>query len=207
MISSPKRPTLGGRRPDKGSQPSRGSKAGWLLSEDENTKVQVNTVNQASAVSAEDDMEKYWKMFAIPASKYEYPIEEKVPGGIYYAEIKQMEIRRKGDRVILDVGYWIEDAKSFHRILQSYPAGSVPFKKLRKAIADAGIDATNDIRAAIGMSEKICLAYVSKHSDIGSIIDRMPCEKLPDLDDDGNEIVTQTDQDDEDNDDFLTDED
>jgi hypothetical protein len=172
---------------------SSGSQIKTLLADEDEKK----TVIQSPIVENKDEMEKYWKLFAVEVNKYEYPVEEKVPAGAYYSEIKKMDIRIKNDQVILDVGYWIEDAKAVYRILQSYPAGSIPFKKLRAAIDAAGIDATTDIRTAIGMSEKILLAYVSKKSDIGSIIDRIPCEKLPDLDDDGNEIVVQHDEDDE----------
>ena len=203
MSAYSNRAKLGSRNPSKSRSTIR-SKADLLLSEDENNQKQTTKVNQLAVVSNEDDMEACWKLFAVPAPKYEYPVEEKVPGGVYFAEIKQMEIRRKGDQVILDVGYQIKNYKGIFRILQSYPAGSMPFKKLRKAIADAGIDAASDIRVAVGMSEKIVLAYVSKHSDIGSIIDRTPWKDPNSTDEEPGDTVTQ--DDDSEFDDFLEDE-
>ena len=204
-MSHSNRPTLVSRRAGKPRTENKGSKIKELLSEDETTKAKTTVANQDPVVSNEEDLEKYWELFAGPVSiKYEHPYEDKVPAGIYYSEIKKMEIRKKGDQVLLDVGYWIENAKGIHHILQSYPLGSMPFVKLRAAIDAAGINVEKNIRAAIGMSEKIRLAYVSKYSDIGSIIERIPCEKLPDVDENGNEIVPQEDQDDDSEfDDFL----
>lgn len=204
MSVTSKRVTLGSRHPSKPRTEIKGSKVRDLLSEDKAAEAKNTVVNQVSVGSGEDDLEKYWKLFAVPACKYEYPREDKVPGGYYYAEIKNMELRFKKDQVILDVGYWFENYTGIYYVLQSYPAGSIPFKNLRAAIAAAGIDASTNIRKAIGMSEQVCLAYISKHSDIGSIIDRMPCEKLPDVDENGYEIVPETDQDDDSEfDDFL----
>ena len=117
-----------------------------------------------------------------------------------------MNLRRKNNCLVLDVGYYIENYKGAYRILQSYYADSMRYKKLCAAVIAAGIDTASDIRAAIGMREKVCLAYVSNSSDVGSIIERTPWKDPVDTDAEQDEANQQEDQDDDSEfDDFLED--
>ena len=80
--------------------------------------------------------------------------------------------------------YDIEDryGRQYH-ILQSYPAGSRPFKQLAAALAAAGVPNGATADAGIGVCEVINLDYVSKKSDFGSIIERKPYVASPDSED------------------------
>ena len=199
---------LGSRHPNKPKTDDRSNKAKWLLPEDEKVKGKTPMQYKAPVASTEKDLEQYWARFTVVKPKYDYPKEDEVPAGWYFAEIKEMNLRMKDDCLVLDVGYYIENYKGAYQIVQSYYEGSMRYKKLCAAVVAAGIDTSSDIRAAIGMREKINLAYVSEKSDVGSIVDRTPWEDPTDDDVEQDETVPQVDQDDDSEfDDFLSDED
>ena len=113
--------------------------------------------------------------FIIEEEIYEYPMLDTVPAGVYSCEIKDMKPRLKGDKRILDVCYEIIDRNGeAYFIKQSYPDGSRPMRNFSRAMIAAGVKAGSNMKAAIGVREVIELAYVSRNSDFGSIVRRIP---------------------------------
>ena len=136
--------------------------------------------------------------FIIEEEIFEYPMLDTVPAGIYSSEIKKMEPRMKGDKKILDVCYEIIDRTGeAYFIKQSYPAGSRPMHDFSRAMIAAGVKAGSTMKAAIGVREVIELDYVSRNSDFGSIIRRIPetatiaYQKAAEMEDDCDDILPQ----------------
>ena len=113
--------------------------------------------------------------FLIEEEVFEYPLEDAVPAGYYACEVKFVEPRRKNEKIIIDVSYEIIDQKgNTYYIKQAYPVGSKPMRDFSRAMIAAGVKAGSNMSAAIGVREVIELAYVSKSSALGSIVDRIP---------------------------------
>ena len=151
----------------------------------------------AASASAEEQMPSKTKKsafgnFVICPTLYDYPRIGQVPATYYRSVIADMNVREKDGKEILDVCYDIEDryGREYH-ILQSYPAGSRPFRQLADALAAAGVASGETADAGIGVCEIINLDYVSKKSDFGSIVERKPYVAPPDTqdeeDDEGEE--------------------
>lgn len=114
--------------------------------------------------------------FIIEADEYEYPVEERVPSGYYFSEIKKLEARIKNDKVVLDASYEICPTlgSDVYHIKQTYPEGSKPLRDFYKAMVKAGVKPGPNLKDAIGIREIIVLSYVSEKSDFGSIVRRKP---------------------------------
>lgn len=113
--------------------------------------------------------------FIIEEEIFEYPMLDTVPAGVYASKIEKMEPRLKGDKRILDVCYKITDRNGkTYLIKQSYPDGSKHMHDFSRAMIAAGVKAGSTMKAAIGVREVIELDYVSRNSDFGSIIRRIP---------------------------------
>lgn len=172
MIESKKRSSLGrNSSPGMSTSMKSGSKLKELLAEDEATE-------SSEAVSMKHrgtDVKASFSNFVVKTCEYDYPRIGQVPADFYYSVIADMQVREKDGREILDVCYDIEDryGREYH-ILQSYPAGSRPFKQLATALVAAGVPNGATVDAGIGVCEIINLDYVSKKSDFGSIIERRP---------------------------------
>lgn len=143
----------------------------------------------------------------IIGDEYEYPKEERVPAGFYLSKITDARVRIKDNgKKMLDVFYDIEgcdrrnDGKTF-QIKQSYVDGSDHHRVFSNAMIRAGLKSRSGSSAIIGVTECIHLAYVSDRSEIGSIVERKPCDW-----EDANEADAVTENDPE-HDDFLPDED
>ena len=114
----------------------------------------------------------------IRADDYRYPVEEQVPSGYFFSEVARVSVRRKGEKDMVDVCYDIEgydngNRGQRYRIKQTYPVGSEYLQAFFNAMAAAGVVDVS-IKEAVGVRERILLAYVSKTSEIGSIIKRCP---------------------------------
>lgn len=136
--------------------------------------------------------------FIIEEEIFEYPMLDTVPAGVYASEIKKMEPRLKGDKRILDVCYEIIDRTGeAYFIKQSYPDGSRPMRDFSRAMIAAGVKAGSNMKAAIGVREVIELGYVSRNSDFGSIIRRIPetatiaYQKAAEMEDDYADILPE----------------
>ena len=196
MIVETKR-GLSPRRNDdrKTSAPmNRGSKLRELLADEEVESSEVVGMKQGNR-----DKKLDFSSFVVKSNKYDYPRMGQVPATYYRSVIADMQVREKNGVEILDVYYDLEDryGREYH-ILQSYPAGSRPFRQLADALAAAGVSSGETADAGIGACEIISLDYVSQKSDFGSIVERKPYVAPPEPDD--------QDEDDEDGD-YLTDED
>lgn len=134
-----------------------------------------------------------WQSLLASVSSYDYPREDKVPAGYYVSEITDVSLRTKGagsngEKILVDVNYNLEgcDYKnkglSFN-IKQSYPAGSGHLKTFLAAMTAAGANIYAGYKSLIGVREKVQLAYISDHSDIGSIDKRVPYVVAPPVDD------------------------
>ena len=139
--------------------------------------------------------------FIIEEEIYEYPMVDTVPAGVYGSEIKRMEPRMKGDKRILDACYEITDRNGeVYFIKQSYPEGSRPMRDFSRAMIAAGVKAGSNMKAVIGVREVIELAYVSRNSDFGSIIRRIPetatiaYQKEAEMDADYDDILSEGDE-------------
>ena len=139
--------------------------------------------------------------FIIEEEIYEYPMVDTVPAGVYGSEIKRMEPRIKGDKRILDACYEITDRNGeVYFIKQSYPEGSRPMRDFSRAMIAAGVKAGSNMKAVIGVREVIELAYVSRNSDFGSIIRRIPetatiaYQKEAEMDADYDDILSEGDE-------------
>ena len=126
--------------------------------------------------------------FVVMTSKYDYPRLGKVPAIKYLSTIADMKVRKKNDKKILDVFYDLQDnyGRLFY-ILQSYPEGSQPFKRLSTALAAAGVPKGATVDAGIGITELITIDYRSKDSEFGSIVAREPYPVTPDDSDQDDE--------------------
>lgn len=189
MIESKKRSTLGrNSSPTKVASASRGSKLRELLSDEEETE--SITTNQSG-----NDKPMSFSSFVLQTYEYDYPRMGRVPATYYRSVIADMQVREKDGREILDVCYDIEDqyGREYH-ILQSYPAGSRPFKQLAAALIAAGVPSGETVDAGIGVCEIINLDYVSKKSDFGSIVERKPYVVPPDDEDqEENDVLADDD--------------
>lgn len=124
----------------------------------------------------------------IPGSYYAFPLRDEVPAGYYFSEIADISIREKNGKTLLDVsydirGYDYENEGQEYQIKQAYALGSEHLAKFYDALKKAGVKPGASLRSAIGVQERIRLAYVSNNSDIGSIIARVPYHEDPDNDD------------------------
>lgn len=141
--------------------------------------------------------------FVIVDCQYDYPIEDVVPAGYYASKIKNISVRIKNGKKMLDVGYMLEAMVDgeIYRILQTYPLNSKPYKAFCNAMIAAGVKPGHNIKDVVGVTEKIQLAYWSETSNFGSIVKRIYHDdpEFPDPD--------SIDPDDVDDDDLLTDED
>ena len=115
----------------------------------------------------------------IPGSYYAFPLRDEVPAGYYFSQIADISIREKNGKTLLDVsydiqGYDYENEGQEYQIKQAYALGSEHLAKFYDALKKAGVKPGASLRSAIGVQERIRLAYVSNNSDIGSIIARAP---------------------------------
>lgn len=134
--------------------------------------------------------------FVVKTNRYEYPRIGKVPATYYHSKIVDMNVREKNGKAILDVHYDLEDSYGrVYHIVQSYPAESQPYHRFADALVAAGVPENAKVNAGIGVEEIIEIDYISKSSDLGSIVNRKPYTPTEPADDD-------IDLDDED-DDFL----
>lgn len=144
--------------------------------------------------------------FLIVGNDYDFPKEDVVPPGFYLSKITDASVRMKNGKKLLDVLYDIEgcdaknDGKVFH-IKQSYSENSDHHRVFSNAMVKAGVKTRSGASAVIGITECIKIAYVSNTSEIGSIVDRKPCDW------EGADEAEPTVEDDPDYDNFLSDED
>lgn len=138
--------------------------------------------------------------FIIIDDMYEFPLEKNVPAGYYLAEIARLEPRLKDGTPILDVCYdlYANDGGEYH-IRQSYPEGSKPMRTFHQALIAAGIKPGPNMKKAVGLEEKVHLAYWSSTSDIGSIVERVPYHPtntatVTNLDDDDDDLLHDDDE-------------
>jgi hypothetical protein len=132
--------------------------------------------------------------FPLKASKYEYPRIGRVPATYYHSKIVDMSIRKKNDKIILDVHYDLEDSYGrLYYIVQSYPADSQPYRRFAEALGAAGVSGDVYADAGIGVEEIIELDYISKSSDLGSIVNRRPYTKssADDEDEDEDDVLLE----------------
>lgn len=204
MITGKKNSALQYRanRQTKGSwSPRSGStKMKDLLAEDA-----VETTETAKVISKEQtskDTQLDFSRFPLKTSRYEHPRIGRVPATYYHSKIVGMSIREKNDKVILDVKYDLVDCYGrVYYIVQSYPADSQPYRRFAEALEAAGVSCDANADAGIGVEEIIELDYVSKSSDLGSIVNRRPYT-TPSADDENEDENEAEDYDDE-FDDFL----
>ena len=178
MIDRRKRVTLGrNSSPHMSASANRGSKLKDLLSDEE----VAETSEKSSMNHGGNDKKRSFANFVVHTNEYDYPRMGQVPATYYRSVIADMQVREKDGKEILDVCYDIEDqyGREYH-IMQSYPAGSRPFKQLAAALIAAGVTKGETVDAGIGVCEIINLDYVSKKSDFGSIIERKPYVVPPD---------------------------
>lgn len=193
MSELKKRPTLGRRNdPRPGGLLASGSKRKELLSDEDPVENAEPVIEQKRSGEILDFSE-----FTIAVSKYEYPRLGKIPAATFFSTIADMKVRTKEGRQILDVFYDLEDryGQEYH-ILQSYPAGSQPFRMLAAALAAAGIPKGATADAGIGVCEFVTIDYVSKNSELGSIVERQPYVAPPPADEDEDEDDLLLDEDD-----------
>lgn len=148
-----------------------------------------------TAVSTKDLL----KAIMQSANAYVFPREDRVPAGLYFSEIVNVTAREKIEsgkpaKLVLDVSYDIEgyDYKNkgqIYKIRQSYVAGTPYIQDFFDAMTEARVDYTSDANNLLGTQERIKLAYTSNHSDIGSIVARVPYYEADDGTD--NEIEAE----------------
>jgi hypothetical protein len=175
-----------------GSPLRRASQAKKLLEVDEDILDAPDSVVQEYPVSEFADCQQLLAELVIEASEYSYPKEKYVPADTYFSTIATMEVRVKNDKIILDVGYDLEDRYgAIRHILQSYTKGSQHYKKFGAAMVAAGLKPGQPILKAIGVTEMVKIDYVAKRSDIGSIVERKPYVIPPEeeLDEETQELV------------------
>ena len=168
-----------GRRNDRrigGSPLGRTSQMKKLLSEEGDDSAPVVESNTDQIVGDNPvDLQALLSKLTIDFDEYAYPREEAVPADWYFSTIAAMSVRIKEGKVILDVDYDLEDRfGSIRHIRQSYPVGSHPYKVLSKALVAAGLKKGQQITDAAGTTEMLRVDYVSKNSDLGSIVERKP---------------------------------
>ena len=114
--------------------------------------------------------------FVIVADKYEYPVEDRVPAGQYFSELKKLVPRIKDGKEMLDAFYEIRHPRgqSVYHIKQTYTKGSTFIQEFYNAMIAAGVKPGPNLKDAVGIEEFISLAYVSATSDFGSIVKRYP---------------------------------
>lgn len=200
MNTSSNRTTLTQRGERKtGGLLARTSQAKKLLADEETVDPPITMANQQHTVSNPVDSQDLLDKLLIDYDDYDYPREEKVPAGWYFSTITEIKAREKDDRVIVDIGYTLEDRYGAIRyIRQSYPVGSQPYNALSKALVAAGLKKRQKITAAGGTTEMVRVDYVSKRSDIGSIVERkpyeLPPEEEPDADDEYDDFLSTEDE-------------
>jgi hypothetical protein len=170
MIKST-RSTAAQRSSNKSNRPlGRESKIKDLLSDEETIDTTKSAQEQLNSSEKLD-----FSKFIITANRYDYPRLGKVPAITYYSTIADMKIREKDGKTILDVYYDLQDSwgRTFY-IIQSYPEGSQPFRRLGAALAAAGVPNGATADAGIGVVEIITLDYPSNSSELGSIVERKP---------------------------------
>lgn len=134
--------------------------------------------------------------FPLKTSKYEHPRIGRVPATYYHSKIVDMSIREKNEKVILDVKYDLVDSYGrVYYIVQSYPAGSQHFHRFAEALTAAGVSKDANADAGIGVEEIIEIDYISKNSDLGSIVNRKPYTTPSANDEDEEEDDLQLDDD------------
>ena len=178
MNSTRNRATLGHRNDRSGNGQLSGSKRKELLA-DEDAPVAETAHNAQKATDS------VFSKFVVHANRYDYPRLGKVPAAVFYSKIADMRVREKNGEAILDVYYDIEDCYGqLFYIVQSYWADSQHYQRFAAALAAAGVpdDATAD--AGIGVTEMIRIDYVSKKTNVGSIVERKPYTVPPAADDD-----------------------
>ena len=163
---------------------SRNSQVKNLLAE-ENEDTRDAKIDTQQILAAEPvDLQALLSKLTIDYDEYAYPREKTVPADCYFSTIVAMSVRIKEDKVILDVDYDLEDRYgAIRHIRQSYPVGSQPYKALSKALVAAGLRKDQKISDAIGTTEMLRVDYVSKNSDLGSIVERKPYVIPPEDDD------------------------
>lgn len=157
----------------------------------------VGKISDQSIANHEENTGLRLEDFVIVADEFEYPLEENIPGGYYVSEIKKIEPRVKNEKILLDVSYeLISKTGDVYYIKQTYPKDSKPLLDLYRALVAAGVKPGPNLRDAIGVREVVALAYVSKTSEFGSIIKRIPKAEP---------VVENDEFDDEDDEDYLYD--
>lgn len=138
--------------------------------------VEIAGSNEVFAKEQTDkNMHLDFSRFPLKTSRYEYPRLGRVPATYYRSKIVDMSIREKNDKVILDVKYDLVDSYGrVYYIVQSYPADSQPYHRFAEALAAAGISKNANADAGLGVEEIIEIDYISKNSDLGSIVNRRP---------------------------------
>ena len=163
---------------------SRNSQVHKLLAEEEDNTSEVKIDSQQTAAADPVDLQSLLSKLTIDFDEYAYPREKTVPADCYFSTIMAMSVRIKEDKVILDVDYDLEDRYgAIRHIRQSYPVGSQPYKMLSKALAAAGLEKGQQITDAVGTTEMLRVDYISKNSDLGSIVERKPYVIPPEDDD------------------------
>lgn len=186
MNSTRNRVTLGHKNDRKtGNAPwSRNSQVKNLLAEENEDNLDAKIDSQQTVVADPVDLQALLSQLTIDFDEYTYPREKTVPADCYFSTIVAMSARLKEGKVILDVDYELEDRYgAIRHIRQSYPVGSQPYKVLSKALVAAGLTKDQKITDAVGTTEMIRIGYVSKNSDMGSIVERKPYVIPPEDDD------------------------
>lgn len=186
MNSTRNRVTLGHKNDRKsGNAPwSRNSQVKNLLAEEKEDTPDVKIDAQQIAMADSVDLQELLSKLTIDFDEYAYPREKAVPEDCYFSTIAGMNARLKDGRVVLDVDYDIEDRYgAIRKIRQSYPVGSQPYQKFSEAMVAAGLNKGQHITDAVGTTEMIRIGYVSKNSDLGSIVERKPYVIPPEDDD------------------------
>ena len=135
--------------------------------------------------------------FVIPVTVYDFPRQERVPGGYYFSEIIDVQpcVSSKGKKC-LDVVYqlWGFHKKlGDHIIRLRYPEGSQPLHDLYKAMLNAGVAPGPNMKDAIGVTEKINLIYETEDG-IGSIYQRVYDPPQEDTEEDEYEEESETEE-------------
>lgn len=175
-----------------GSPLGRASQFKKLLADDEDIIGAPDSAVQQCPINDHEDCQQLLAELVIESSDYAYPKEKDVPAGVYFSTISHMEVRVKNDKIILDVGYDLEDRYGLIRhILQSYTKGSQHYKKFGAAMVATGLKPGQPILDAMGVTELVRIDYVAKRSDIGSIVERKPYVIPPDeeLDDEDQDLI------------------
>lgn len=136
----------------------------------------ANTSAKQGVAFRTDDTAPRLEDFIIVADRYDYPVEDRVPAGYYFSELKKLAPRIKDGKELLDAFYEIRQPRgqSVFHIKQTYTKGSTFIQDFYNAMIAAGVKPGPNLKDAIGVEEFITLAYISTKSDFGSIVKRMP---------------------------------